>query len=83
MRETEHSPDGAADSRGCLVATSTVLELPTDGELADGDVVPMHRVPRVGPEWSFRWSSMGGAPELPGMRPGRLGQRASWGGSQR
>jgi hypothetical protein len=30
---------------------------PTDGELADGDVVPMHRVPRVGPEWRFRWSS--------------------------
>jgi hypothetical protein len=34
-----------------------VLESPTDGELADGDVVPMHRVPRVGPEWRFRWAS--------------------------
>jgi hypothetical protein len=29
------------------------------GELADGDVVSMHRVPCVGPEWRFRLSAAG------------------------
>src|SRR3712207_1308584 len=32
----------------CLVATATVLELPTDGQLAGGDVVPRGR-PRTHP----------------------------------
>jgi hypothetical protein len=41
----------------CLVATATGLELPPIGEVAESDVVPMHRVPCVGPEWRFRSSS--------------------------
>jgi hypothetical protein len=40
------------------MSTATLLELPTDGELADRDIVPMHRVPCVGPVWRFRSSSI-------------------------
>ena len=46
-----HPPAKRHRYRLCLDATATVLETPTDGELADSDVVPMHRVPCVGPEF--------------------------------
>jgi hypothetical protein len=44
-----------------LVATATVLELPPMASLAEGNGVPLHRGPRVGPKWRLRWSSLAGA----------------------